>query len=220
MKLRFLIFGLAISAAALSFANEKKKPVLPATILYAQTVAVIIDPDAGVSADAPLANKTAQDDVEKAFANWGRFKPIMSGMGPDIIVVILKGNGKMLQPTIHGGGSPNDEPVVIQPNDNGIRIGGQKGKPPGTVQNDPEMNKPTPGTNVGGSEDSFAVYDARAVDSNNSTIDPIRNPPMWRYVAKNALHSHDVPAVSEFRKIVEETEKQLQKKQPQQQKKP
>jgi len=214
MKLRSLVFCIAIATAALSFANEKKKPVLPATILEARTVTVIIDPDAGVSTDAPLANKTAQDDVEKAFANWGRFKPIMSGMGPDIVVVIRKGNGKMLQPTIHGGGSPNDEPVVIQPNDNGIRIGGQKGKPAGTSQNDPEMGKPVPGATVGATEDSFAVFDGNAAD-------PTTNAPMWRYVAKNALHSHDVPAVGEFRKIVEETEKQLQKqKQQQQQTKP
>ena len=211
MKLRSLVIYIVIAAATLSFANEKKKAVLPATILNAQTVAVIIDPDAGVSTDAPLANKTAQDDVEKAFANWGRFKPIMSGMGPDLIVVIRKGNGKVLQPTIHGGGSPNDEPVVIQPNDNGIRIGGQKGKPVGTSQNDPEMGKPVPGATVGATEDSFAVYDAHVADS-------ISNPPIWKYVAKNALHSHDVPAVGEFRKIVEETEKQL--KQQQSQKKP
>jgi hypothetical protein len=208
MKLRFLALSIAIAASALSFANEKKKPVLPATILNAQTVAVIIDPDAGVSTDAPLANKTAQDDVEKAFANWGRFKPTMSGMAPDIIVIIRKGNGKILQPTVHGGGSPNDEPVAIQPNDNGIRIGGQKGKPVGTSQNDPEMGKPVPGATVGATEDSFAVYDAHVADFTS-------NPPLWKYVAKNALHSHDVPAVGEFRNIVEETEKQLKQQQPQ-----
>jgi hypothetical protein len=211
MKLRSFILCIAIASATLSFANEKKKPSLPATILNAQTVTVIIDPDAGVSMDAPLANKTAQDDVEKAFSNWGRFRPIMSGMGPDIIVVIRKGNGRMLQPTIHGGGSPNDEPVVIQPNDNGIRIGGQKGKPAGTSQNDPEMSKPVPGATVGATEDSFAVFAGGTVDFASSA-------PIWRYVRKNALHSHDVPAVGEFRKIVEETEKQLQKQkqQPQQ----
>jgi hypothetical protein len=213
MKLRSFIVCIAIAAATLSFANEKKKTVLPATILNAQTVTVIIDPEAGVSTDVPLANKTAQDDVEKAFANWGRFKPIMSGMGPDIIVVIRKGNGKILQPTVHGGGSPNDAPVVIQPNDNGIRIGGQKGKPVGTSQNDPEMGKPEPGATVGATEDSFAVFDGHVTD-------PTNNMPIWRYIRKNALHSHDVPAVAEFRKIVEETEKQLQKQQPQQQKKP
>jgi len=208
MKLRSLVIYIAIAAATFSFANEKKKPALPATILNAQTVAVIIDPDAGVSTDAPLANKTAQDDVEKAFANWGRFKPTMSGMGPDLIVVIRKGNGKILQPTVHGGGSPNDEPVVIQPNDSGIRIGGQKGKPVGTGQNDPEMGKPVPGATVGATEDSFAVFDGHATD-------PTNNAPIWRYVRKNALHSHDVPAVGEFRKIVEETEKQLKQQQPQ-----
>jgi hypothetical protein len=210
MKLRSFILCIAISTAALSFANEKKKPALPATILNAQTVAVMIDPDAGISADAPLANKTAQDDVEKAFANWGRFRPVMSGMSPDLIVVIRKGSGKILQPTVHGVGSPNDQPVVIQPNDNGIRLGGQKGKPAGTEQTDPGMSKPSPGVDAGGTEDSFAVFDAHITD-------PTSNAPLWRYVAKNALHSHDVPAVDQFRKLVEEAEKQLQKQQQKQQ---
>jgi hypothetical protein len=210
MRLRSLLaLGVIVVAASFSFSNEKKKPVLPATVLSAQTVSVVIDPNAGVSTDAPLANKTAQDDVEKAFANWGRFKPVMSGMGPDLIVVIRKGNGKVLQPTIHGGGNPNDEPVVIQPTDSGIRIGGQKGKQAGAPQNDPEMSRPTPGASVGGSEDSFAVY-------NGGTVDFAGDAPIWRYVNKNALHPHDVPAVGEFRKIVEETEKQLQQQQQQQ----
>ncbi|HWZ96404.1 MAG TPA: hypothetical protein VN025_01455 [Candidatus Dormibacteraeota bacterium] len=207
----FFLLGFATAAATFSFANDKKKPVLPATILNARTVAVVIDPDAGVSTDAPLANKTALEDVEKAFANWGRFQPVMTGMAPDLVVVIRKGNGKIVQPTIGGGTSPNDRPVIIQPNDSGIRIGGQKGRTPDGGQNDPQSSGTGPGAGVGASEDSFFVYDG-------SVADPTDRAPIWRYVAKNALHSHDVPAVEEFRKIVEETEKQLQKKQ--QQKKP
>ncbi|MBS1840963.1 MAG: hypothetical protein JSS69_13430 [Acidobacteria bacterium] len=202
--------GLLISATAFSFANEKKKPILPATILNARTVSVIVDPDAGVSSDAPLANKTAVEDVERAFSNWGRFKPVLSGMAPDLVVVIRRGNGKMVQPTVHGGTSPNDRPVVIQPNDKGIRIGGQKGRPPGDPQDDPQASGTGPGVGIGGSEDSFFVFDGTATD-------PTSSAPMWRYVGKNALHSHDVPAVGEFRKIVEETEKQLQKQQGQKQ---
>lgn len=189
-----------------TFGNEKKKPVLPATILNAQTVAVIVDPDAGISTDDPLANKAALEDVEKAFANWGRFRVVMRGMSPDVVIVIRKGNGKPVQPKIGGGTSPNDRPVIIQPNDTGIRIGGQKGRPPNDGQNDPQAGGTGPGASVGGNEDSFVVYDG-------TLSDPIDNAPMWRYMAKNALHSHDVPAVAEFRKIVEETEKQLQKQQ-------
>jgi len=53
-----------------AFGNEKKKPVLPPTVLNARTAVVLIDPDAGISPSAPLANKTAQEDVEKALAKW------------------------------------------------------------------------------------------------------------------------------------------------------
>lgn len=206
-----LTLGALIGFTTFLSADDKKKPILPATILNARTVAVIVDPDAGISTDAPLANKDAVEDVEKAFSNWGRFKPVMSGMTPDLVVVVRKGNGKIVQPTVRGGTSPNDRPVIIQPNDTGIRIGGQKGRPPDDTQSGPQTSGTGPGVGIGGSEDSFFVFDG-------TVADPTSNAPIWRYVAKNALHSHDVPAVTEFRKIVEETEKQLQKKQ--QQKKP
>jgi hypothetical protein len=45
---------------------------------------------------------------------------------------------------------------------------------------------------------------------------PLERAPIWRHVAKNGLKPPDVPAVEEFRKIFNETEKQQQ----QQQKKP
>ena len=205
-----VLLGAAALLACGTSANDKKKPTLPATVLNARTVAVIIDPDAGVSPDAPLANRTAAEDVEKALEKWGRFKPVMSGMNSDIVIVIRKGNGKLVQPTIHGKTAPNDRPVIIQPNDTGGRIGGQQGRAPTDPHADPQGDKPGEGVGVGASEDSFVVYDG-------TVEDPTSRAPMWRYVAKDALHSHDVPAVDAFRKMVEETERQLQK---QQQKKP
>jgi len=205
-----ILFSVAALLACGVSANDKKKPILPASILKARSVAVVIDPDAGVSPDAPLANRTAAEDVEKVLEKWGRFKLVMSGMSADIVIVIRKGNGKLVQPTIHGRTPSNDRPVVIQPNDTGIRIGGQQGRAPTDPQNDPQGDHPGEGAGIGATEDSFAVYDGTADD-------PTSQAPIWRYVAKDALHSHDVPAVDLFRKIVEETEKQLQK---QQQKKP
>jgi len=211
MRFRSMIlFSVAALLACGVSANDKKKPILPASILKARSVAVVIDPDAGVSPDAPLANRTAAEDVEKVLEKWGRFKLVMSGMSADIVIVIRKGNGKLVQPTIHGRTPSNDRPVVIQPNDTGIRIGGQQGRAPTDPQNDPQGDHPGEGAGIGATEDSFAVYDGTADD-------PTSQAPIWRYVAKDALHSHDVPAVDLFRKIVEETEKQLQK---QQQKKP
>jgi len=201
----FLILGLCCAAG-----NEKKKPVLPVPVVNARTVAVIIDPEAGISASAPMANKNAQEDVEKAFEKWGRLRPVLASMNPDLVIVVRKGNGKMVQPEIGGGGtSPNNRPVIIQPNDNGIRIGGQKGRSPDGTQNDPQNGSPQPKVGVCASEDSFVVYDGTATD-------PTSNAPIWRYVAKNGLKPPDVPAVEEFKKIFNETEKQQQ----QQQKKP
>jgi hypothetical protein len=37
---------------------------------------------------------------------------------------------------------------------------------------------------------------------------PLNRAPAWRYVGKNALRAPNVPAVTEFRKAVEETQKQ------------
>jgi hypothetical protein len=65
---------------------------------------------------------------------------------------------------------------------------------------------------VGATEDSFVVYDG-------TVADPMDRAPVWRFVAKNGLHSPDVPAVGEFRKLIEEAEKQ-QKQQQEHQKKP
>ena len=203
----FLILALCCAAG-----NEKKKPVLPVPVLNARTVAVIIDPEAGISPSAPMANKNAQEDVEKALEKWGRLRPVLASMSPDLVIVVRKGNGKMVQPEIGGGGtSPNNRPVIIQPNDNGIRIGGQKGRSPDGTQTDPQSGSPQPKVGVGASEDSFVVYDGTAAG------DPMSNAAIWRYVAKNGLKPPDVPAVEEFKKIFNETEKQQQQ---QQQKKP
>ena len=80
------------------------------------------------------------------------------------------------------------------------------------TQTDPQSGSPQPKVGVGASEDSFVVYDGTVAG------DPMSNAAIWRYVAKNGLKSPEVPAVEEFKKIFNETEKQQQ--QQQQQKKP
>jgi hypothetical protein len=40
---------------------------------------------------------------------------------------------------------------------------------------------------------------------------PLARAPVWRYIAKNALHSPDVLAVTEFRKAIEAALKKQQK---------
>src|SRR5580693_3100145 len=124
-----LLLSLALLLACLAPANNKKKYSLPAEVLAAQTVVVLVDPDAGMSTAAPLANRTAQEDVEKALANWGRLKPVLIGNTADLVITVRKGNGKIVQPTISGEPT-NDRPAVVVPTDNGIHVGVQQGRPP------------------------------------------------------------------------------------------
>jgi hypothetical protein len=188
--------------------HAKKKPAVPAYVLKAHTVAVIIDSDAGTSLTDPLENKTAQDDVEKALLKWGRLSPVMDPGHADLVIVIRRGSGKIAQRSI-GGLPTNDRPVIVQQTDNSIRIGGQQGRAPGApTQVDPQDTRPSQQTEVSRpAQDMFTVYSGGADTGKIS-----ERPAAWRYEAKDALHSPNVPAVEEFRKAIEETEKQLKSK--------
>jgi hypothetical protein len=200
-----IVFFLLLLVTSLAVAGNKKKVVLPAYVLRARTVIVLIDPDAGINPEAPLANKTAQEDVEKALAKWGRLTPVLDAQIADLIITIRKGSGKIVQPTI-GGMPTNDRPVIVQPNDSGIRIGAQQGPSSAPSQPLPQDTRPSPQTEVGSSEDVFIVYEGQ------STGSPKQQAPVWRYSNKNALHSPNVPAVDEFRKLIDEAEKQQKTK--------
>ncbi len=204
LRLRLLL-SLMLLFACLATANDKKKEALPAEVLNAQTVVVLVDPDAGMSTSAPLANRTAQDDVEKALAKWGRLKLVLiGGDNADLVITVRKGNGKIVQPTVNGEPT-NDRPVVVVPSDNGIHIGAQQGRPPDSTQPRPQDTSPGLAGEVGSAEDTFLVY--RGGTGNP----PLERAPVWRYVAKNGLRSPDVPAVAEFRKAIEAAVKQQQK---------
>src|SRR6266404_7359806 len=202
-RMRVLLLIVLLSTS-LAIAGNKKKPLLPAYVLKARNVAVLIDPNAGTLVMSPLANKTAQEDVEKALMKWGRFTPVMDTQTADLVITVRKGSGKIVQPTI-GGEPTNDRPVIVQPTDSGIRIGMQQGRSTDTAQTAPQDTKPYPKTEVGPSEDMFVVYEGH-VDG------PLDRAPAWRYMTKDALHSPNVPAVAEFRKVIEETEKQQKAK--------
>ena len=132
---------------------------------------MLVDPDAGISVTDPAASKTARDDVEKAIMKWGRFLPVLDGQNPDLVMVVRKGQGKLVQPTIG---------VVLQPTDNGIRLGGQRGRPPDGTQGAPPDTEPHPKIEAGPREDMLVLY-AGGVDY------PLDRPPLWRYIAKDAL---------------------------------
>src|SRR5579859_6237964 len=65
------------SLLVLSATAKDKKPIIPEDILRAQTVRVMVDPDAGEPLEQPQANATARDNVEKALSEWGRFRLVM-----------------------------------------------------------------------------------------------------------------------------------------------
>jgi hypothetical protein len=200
-----VVVSLALAFACLAVAKDKKKSTLPDYILEARTYFVLIDPDAGTPVNAPLANKTAQDDVERALLNWGRLKPAQTMSMADLVITVRTGNGKMARPTIDGEPT-NDRPVVVQPSDSGIHIGAQQGRNPDAAQSGPQNSKPGLGSEIGPTEDAFLVYQAVGPDA--TALD---RAPVWRYIAKNALRSPDVPAVAEFRKAIDAAVKQQQK---------
>src|ERR1700730_10008780 len=108
--------------------KDKKKALLPADVLEARTVLVIIDPDAGIAVEHPNANRMAREDVEQALMKWGRYSLVMEPSQADLIITVRKGSGKMAQPTI-GGVPQNNDIGVLQPTDSGGRVGGRQGSP-------------------------------------------------------------------------------------------
>jgi hypothetical protein len=202
MQLRkCLAFSLSLLCSLSALAKDKQKVILPNDVLEARTVLVVVDPDAGVAVDAPTANRTAQEDVEKALMNWGRFNIAVDASTADLIISVRKGNGKIAQPTI-GGVPTNNRPVIVEPTDSGISIGGHKGNPP--QAGDPtnaEPQSPSPQVEVGQAEDTFEVFRGKRDN-------PLDYPAVWRYSARDALRSPSVPVVDQFRKLIAEAEKQ------------
>lgn len=205
-----LLCALLFVSASL-VAKKKEKPTLPDVVLKAQTVLVAILPDAAEPMTDPLANRKAQEEVEKALMKWGRFRLTFNVEIADLVIAIRKGNSKLVNPTISGG--PIDSrPGTIETTDNQIRIGGQKGRPPDASQPSDPMapdGRAHPGMEVGNPDDIFKVY-------LGGVQYPLDGASIWTYAAKNALRPPDIAAVDEFRKALEEAEKAAQKKKQQQ----
>ena len=187
-----------IVLAAVPFAVAKDKQVLPSYVLRAHTVAVMIQPGAGEPVAGPTLNRTAQENVEKALSQWGRFQLVTDASFADLVIVVQKGHAG--GPTIDN--SPTDNrPVVIQQGGGTTRVGVQEGQPSDLTYPLPgQPGGPQPGGEIGATEDSFEVYQGR--------IDyPLDRAPFWRYTAKDALDEPQVRAVEQFRNAIAETEK-------------
>lgn len=200
-----LLAAAALIPGLTGLAKDKPKPLLPTYVMRARTVAVVIDPQAGASLDDPNANETARKDVEAALLEWGRLQPVISAHDADILIVVRRGNGKMVNRTVTNP-RQNNPAGSVTPYDSGIAIGAQHGKQPNPVsqQNPMDDNRPHSQTEIGDGNDSFIVY-----EGGQDTEDPLDATPAWKYSAKDALRPHNVPAVVEFKKAFTETEKAL-----------
>lgn len=197
------LFVLFLSCLVAAPKNKKKAP-LPVDILQAHTAWVIIDPHAGMDVQDPNANRQARADVEHALAKWGRLTPVTDPAMADLVIVIRKGNGKLVQPTIGSAPGNSPPPVIAQRTDSGINVAGRTGPPL-------EESQPHPQMEVGGTQDSFAVYRGNPSYNNSAgtSDNPLDSPAVWRYIGKDAFASPGVPAVDAFRKAINDSEKVL-----------
>src|SRR5579864_678841 len=118
-----LMAGLLMAVPAVA-----KDKILPAYILQARTVVVIIDPDAGVDVQDPRANQVAQKDVEAALMKWGRFELLNGSQKADLVVVIRRGHKRATDMTVSDPTQNNR--VGVTATDNGMGAGAQNGRAP------------------------------------------------------------------------------------------
>ncbi len=199
-----VLIGVSVPAAI----AKSGKPIVPSYVLQAHTVAVVIDPEAGVSLDDPRANEVAQKDVETAIEKWGRFTTVPGPQVADLVIVLRKGHDKLASETVNDP-RPSNRTGGITPVPGGVGIGVQHGQQTGAADgsaSDGTLSGSRPQVEIGGMEDSFVVYEGK-VDR------PLEGIAAWRWVRKDGLHPHDVPAVAEFQKAIEEAEKQAAKQQ-------
>ncbi|MGA3225530.1 MAG: hypothetical protein ABSC65_17330 [Acidobacteriaceae bacterium] len=181
------------------FAKDKTKGTLPPYVLQARTVAVIIDRTANMSIDDPRANQTAQKDVEAALLKWGRFEPVSNTEAADLIVVVRRGNGRLMDDTIP---DPRQNSGGINPIDHGGSIGPQRNSQPnlptepGLGPNQQTSQSPA---DMRDAEDSFTVF--------KGSDNPLYATPAWKYVARDGLNPQTVPAVAAFKRAIAAADK-------------
>ena len=184
------LFALVLLFSAFALTKDKKTKV-PEYVLQAQTVIVAIEPNVGEPLDTPNANLQARENVERALAQWGRFKIVPDGQESDLVVGVRVGSDKVVRPTIKGG-----------PLDDDIRFGQRSQGPPlgGSPSPDPDNRSPRVTNEVGTTSDSFYVYRGGASNPFGTTA-------LWSYTAKHCLQPPEIKAVEEFRKAVADAEK-------------
>jgi len=211
--LKYVCLVLAATALMPSAVAKDRGPLLPLYVIQARTVTVMIDPRAAVSLSDPNGNQTARKDVESALSKWGRFQTVLNPLDADIVIVLRKGTGKLADPPVVNEPGQNRHPGSST--NGNISVGVQRGRPPiqngqhGDISGEPPPAHPEtyPQVETGTRDDAFVVY-------RGHTDEPTNSEPSWMWVRKNALHSHDVPAVDEFRKAVDAAAKQAAQQKP------
>jgi hypothetical protein len=194
---KVLTFVLLLGSLPLA-AKDKKKILLTDDLLQARTVYVVADPAAGIDLSDPMAQRNARLDVEEAFQKWGRFELIRNPYHADLIVMVRKGNGKIAKPVIGGVPFSND-PVLMRGPDQGNLPANQTD--PSGPMGQQDRRGPMPQMEAGSPDDMLSVFRGHRDQATEA-------PPVWRYSAKDSLRAPAVRAVDEFRKLVDEAEKQ------------
>ena len=204
---------ICVSLLVVTAGAKDKKQLLPDAVLKAQTIAVVIEPEAGTSLTSPGENTQARNAVEEALRKWGRYRVLPFADAADLIVTIRR-SSSTVKPTITRG--PMDRPTTIDPGtrspgDDSISttIGISHGNPP-PLTRVPQSPAGESRTEIGSAEDSFAVYVGNGFGGVNDNA-PLDAPAIWRYVGRNALLPPSVQAVKEFQKAVEESAKAQKK---------
>jgi len=181
--------------ATWGFAKDKTKNILPAYVLQAKTVAVVIDPSAGMSIDDPRANEMAQKDVEAAFLKWGRFEPVSDPKTADLIVMVRKGNSRLMDDTMP---DPRQNSGINPSNRGGSS--GPRGSPP-DLSGDPGLgpSRQSSQTNIRDTEDLFSVF--------KGGENTLYTTPVWTYTGRDGLNPQTVFAVTAFKKAVAAADK-------------
>jgi hypothetical protein len=191
VKRAFTVFLISLLATC-GFAKDKTKNILPAYVLQAKTVAVVIDPNAGISIDDPRANDVAQKDVEAAFLKWGRFEPVSDPKTADLIVMVRKGNSRLMDESMPDPRQNNG----ITPNNRAGSIGSQP-----DLSADPGIrgSRQLPQAGMGDAGDLFSIF--------KGGQNTLYATPVWTYAGRDGLSPQNVPAVTAFKKAMAAAEK-------------
>lgn len=187
MKRAVVVLVVVVALMAMS-ADAKKKPSLPAELLKAKFVTVMIYPNGTENVRGNNvsfgADRRALANVETAIKKWGRWTVLSSEDQADIVIAVRKGRG------------PSESVGV-----------------PGTTY-PPSIGVST-GVEVGPSEDMIAIYAAHRGAENSvwhRGDTPIDGVLLWRVIQSGALSGPEVPGIQQLRKQIEQAETEKAKK--------